>query len=83
MKKNYIKPSIIFESFSISTNIAAGCEGIVGNPTEGVCGIKLGPDTIFICGAEGSMCDMPSIEEGTHNTFCYHAPTEDHNLFNS
>ena len=38
MKREYTKPIIVFENFSMSTNIAAGCEHITNNHVENVCG---------------------------------------------
>ena len=42
MKKAYSKPDIVFEDFSLSTNIAAGCEENPSLYTETVntCGVK-------------------------------------------
>ena len=39
MKRNYTKPQIAFDDFTLTTNIAAGCGRIVDNPTNGTCGV--------------------------------------------
>lgn len=86
MKKVYNAPQVFFESFAMSTNIAGNCEGIVGNPSKGSCavegsgGINIFDGTITACffTPEGM-----GQEKDTWDGFCYHAPTEYNNLFNS
>lgn len=82
MKKEYIKPVIVFENFSLSTNIAAGCEGIVGNPSKDACAVT-GTGGIAIFNTELQGCNMEPFEEDSWDGFCYHVPTEYKNLFNS
>ena len=85
MKKEYSAPRIFFESFQMSTNIAGDCEGIVDNPTKGVCGVKGSVEglDLFVTGVSG--CVIPNEDSYTigSDTFCYHSPTEYNNLFNS
>ena len=88
MKKAYVKPEIVFESFLLSTSIAGNCESIVGNPSKNVCGIPDENDipgmNLFIGTVNG--CDIKVAEDeytDGNNTFCYHNPTEYNNLFNS
>lgn len=85
MKKEYVKPVIVFESFSLSTNIAADCDNIVGNQSEGSCavlgtgGIAIFNDLVHACStyppgdSSGDMWDK----------LCYHVPLEGSKLFNS
>ena len=86
MKKVYVKPEIVFESFTLSTNIAGDCERIVGNPSKGTCGVLgnvRGEDNIFastVGGVDG--CQIWN-DTDKHDGFCYHVPTESTNLFNS
>lgn len=81
MKKSYVKPEILFESFSLSTNIAGDCENIITNSTEGVCayettgGIATFTDSI-------NACDFTS-SDGKADGFCYHVPDGGPNIFNS
>lgn len=86
MKKTYVKPEIMFENFSLSTNIAGDCEGpAVGNPARGTCGIPgSGPNmNLFSEGIGGTNgCHIIS-EDSPNDEFCYHNPTEYNNLFNS
>ena len=82
MKKNYSKPEIVFEDFSLCTNIAAGCEVKLDTPTANSCGYQ--PEgltyTIFLEGMNG--CDR-KYPDGGYKGVCYHVPTEDNNLFAS
>lgn len=86
MRKTYSKPEIMFEDFTMSTSIAVGCEGIVGNPTKGSCAVltssgdKIFTSTVGECVFKPS--DMGSNDD-TWDGFCYHVPVEYNNLFNS
>ena len=81
MKKLYSKPEIMFEDFTLTENIAAGCEEKISTHTKGRChyestgGIRAFTESI-------SGCDFKP-DDGMWNGFCYHNPTEDANLFNS
>lgn len=82
MKKIYKKPEIMFEDFTLSTNIAAGCEVKVGNPSEGICGITTSdPNTTFFNTGIANCTYQPS--DGLYDGACYHAPYDTKNLFNS
>lgn len=83
MKKEYVKPIILFESFSLSTNIAADCENKTHLPAENQCGIWLeGVGNTFISGMTGCE-DFTLSEDDEYNGICYHTPTEGNNLFTS
>ena len=81
MKKVYEKPEIVFENFSLSTNIAAGCE--YTDPNH--------PDLFFsgmgYAFTSEANCGYPIPNEvggdGDFNGICYHVPSEIKNLFNS
>ena len=80
MKKIYSKPEIIFEDFSLSTSIAAGCELDTPLPSyEENCGYPTRGGIVFV---EGAQCTTHP-QDGMHNGFCYHVPVETSNLFNS
>ena len=87
MGKIYTKPDIVFESFSLSTSIAAGCEVKTNTPYAGTCGFKFGAVTVFITGVTGCTYKLPFERDNwvdeNGNAFCYHNPSEDSNLFNS
>ena len=86
MKKAYVKPEIMFENFSLSTNIAGDCEGIVGNASKGTCAV-LGTGDIAIFDGTVSACVFTPTDVGEKEDEwdgnCYHVPTEYNNLFNS
>lgn len=87
MKKVYSAPQILFESFTMSTNIAGTCESIVDTYAQGNCAIKgSGNIAIFAADMIGICKFTPGTfnqEEDTWDGFCYHVPTEYNNLFNS
>ena len=77
MKKSYSKPQIMFEDFSLSTNIAGDCDNKVGSPSEDQCGVEYDGDMIFSTTISG--CNVYPAED----LICYHNPSESSNLFNS
>ena len=84
MKKLYEKPEIVFECFSVSNNIAAGCEKIVGLPSVDVCGIPSStPGMSVFADVTGSSCTIPGNGSEGYDGYCYHNPSTDQNLFNS
>lgn len=86
MKKIYSKPEIVFESFTLSTNIAGDCDKKVTTYAKDACGITgSDPELVwFSFSADGSNCNAPGTgSEMTNDGFCYHNPSESNNLFNS
>ena len=74
----------MFEDFTISTNIAAGCELRTNNQTAGVCAytVKFGKETtnFFL----ESIAACTTVEsDGEYDGFCYHTPSEGNNIFAS
>ena len=82
MKSIYVSPEIMYEDFSLSTNIAAGCEVYVGTPSPGQCTIMLGPKPLFDSDNIGGICET-TPPPGKYDSACYHVPEENYNLFNS
>ena len=86
MKKEYMKPEIMFESFSLSQNIAAGCEKKINGPSAGNCGLEYVPNqTIFFDSMVG-VCNFPVVEGGDFEEFdqlCYNTVSDTANIFNS
>ena len=83
MKKAYSKPQIYFESFSLSQNIAAGCEVPVGDPRLEFTGLGFAfTDEDNNCGYK-----VPGQVggDGEYNGICYHVFTNEGkvNLHNS
>ena len=83
MKKQYTKPEIMFEDFSLTENIASGCEIIVPTPNGGTCGYKYegGNGSKMFTNSVGD-CDV-KVDDDEKNGFCYHDPISNNNLFNS
>jgi hypothetical protein len=79
-KKNYSKPDIFFEDFSLSTNIAAGCEWYPSNENPPYV-VEWGGDILL---QDKNVCSEV-IEDGKneYNNLCYHVPFENNNVFNS
>ena len=82
MKKVYSKPDIYYEDFSLSTNIAAGCEFKTDLQSQGSCGARWGNGIIFASQENG--CNR-IIEDNSasHDFLCYHNPNQTFNVFNS
>lgn len=89
MKKLYSKPAIVFEDFTLCTNIAAGCE-VTTNAVQNVCAYEVGRGSfakaVFTTAISG--CDYTEVvveDDGSpsYNGICYHVPTESNNLFTS
>ena len=79
MRKAYVKPEIMFESFTLSTNIAAGCEYKNGQHARGYCGYETRNGVVFTDDVQGCVYTQPD----TNDTLCYHVPNENNNIFNS
>lgn len=79
MKKIYTKPEILFEDFSLSTSITAGCAFKNHNYQEGVCGYTTRTGNIvFTQDVTGCV-----YTENDSDTLCYHVPNDDYDIFNS
>ena len=85
MKKAYVQPDIIFDSFSLSENVAtanANCTRNITNQYSGDCGLQYGNKVVFVQGAGG--CHFKVVDGSPmFNGLCYHIPTGDRRLFNS
>lgn len=84
MKKSYSAPDIVFESFSLSTSIAA-CD-IETNFSVGTCGYEVYPGfMIFSVGID--RCGVPIegeiFETSDGDAICYNNPSGLTNLFSS
>ena len=79
MKKTYVKPQILFDSFELSQDIAAGCEFKNGLQAQGACGYATRNGVVFVEGVEGCEYTQPD----TNDALCYHVPTENTNIFAS
>ena len=79
MKKAYSKPEIVFEDFSLSTNIAAGCEVFPEDNAQD-CGVRIGKFYYFVEGVTGCINE---VANGVHNEICYDIPNENNTVFMS
>ena len=86
MKKSYQKPQIMFEDFSVSTNIASGCEHIASAAPD-LCPVTLpwGSTTkvVFINESMGCKTTPAEKDSDQYNGVCYHVPYESNNVFTS
>ena len=92
--KKYTKPMIVFESFTLSTNIAGDCVAKADGQTSfyvSGCGI-MWPTTdlagniiveqLFAQGYVGCG-SFPAVDDRDNNTYCYDIPTGANPIFNS
>lgn len=83
MKKKYSKPEIMFESFTLSTNIAGGC--VQSTHEDQGCGrLFSNGEVVFMIDSTGCATKVVPDQDGDGmwGTYCYHNPTGQ-NLFNS
>jgi hypothetical protein len=84
MKKKYMKPEVMFESFTLSTNIAGDCgwtSNVVPSDQKAGCGYR-DPADRFGNVIFSSFCDTTD-DDGDHNGICYDVPAEGMQIFNS
>lgn len=79
MKLTYEAPEIMFEDFSLSSSIAAGCEFKTSLQGENQCGYMMEGDIVFASDISG--CKYKPADG--NDTVCYHNPTDTHNLYTS
>ena len=87
MKKRYEKPQIVFEDFTLSTNIAGDCGTIIDGQSLGNCALEgTGGINVFILGVfacEFTPTDMGFVNDDAYDGICYHVPIPSQSLFNS
>ncbi len=70
MRKKYVKPEAIFESFELSASIAAGCSPSgKAQLGQGDCAFKVGGSLLFT--AQVETCEEKITDGGQ---YCYHVP---------
>ena len=85
MRKKYTKPAIVFESFSMSTNLAGSCEFDV-NFAMDICPVEMSSgETVFTAEMATCMYTPQMFNQGPDmwNGFCYHIPVDTQNIFGS
>ncbi|MCQ2420187.1 MAG: hypothetical protein MJ118_03540 [Clostridia bacterium] len=80
MKKPYQKPVLMYESFELSTSIAAGCE-IISNADWMSCPVTVPGLNIIVFGSKSAGCVYESPEPDS--MVCYHVPKDECNVFSS
>lgn len=83
MKKPYNKPEILFDDFSLTTSITAGCEFKNGLHTEGSCGYDFGRSVGVVFSDSIEQCKYKANPDAEFNSLCYHNPGEYNDIFNS
>lgn len=74
MKKIYSKPSIVFESFMMSSSVANTCEDKLLSETA--CYYEVGWDKFYAVGIDGSECTADDVD-------CYHVAVRNPSIFGS
>lgn len=82
MKKEYCKPIVVFESFSMSTNIAGDCEYKTNIPSRNTCAYYSSGGIALFTATMVNVCDF-TPSDGKGDGFCYHIPEGGPNIFNS
>ena len=77
MKKTYVKPQIAYESFQLSTSIAASCALFGTNLAQYICPVE-DPDTGLTI-----FTDLCQVVPANGMTPCYDVPSENWNVFSS
>lgn len=80
MKKSYSKPVIRFESLSIGSFSSSECEGIA-NFASGLCSVTIDIGFEIEIFQLESVC--PWCTPDVNDMVCYHAPSENNNVFTS
>ena len=88
MKKAYMKPEIMFESFVSSTNIAGNCKLIISGHALDMCPLEqydeLLDETWYIFTGKMQACTTNDGDDTAdyYNQICYHVPVGE-STFNS
>ena len=84
MKKAYVKPDIMFESFMLCTNIATGCEHVANHAMD-ACSYEVEvTDMIsYFYFADNVSACLEKKQDGEYNGICYHNPSSLNNVFTS
>ncbi len=79
MKKSYCKPQITFESFQLSTSIAATCALLGSNLAQYVCPVTDQETGWTFFADSNSLCDTVPA----NGSICYDVPVASWNVMNS
>ena len=82
MKREYSQPDIMYEDFSLSAGIAAGCEKIINTNQSNQCAMKFGDLMLFVSSVQA--CYDPVVDGSEkYDGLCYHVSIDAKNIFNS
>lgn len=74
----------MFENFSLSTNISAGCEEITNLMNEAqACGFLPPRWTGGVIFNDEAYGNCESVPTDKYDSLCYHVPSDSYNLFTS
>ncbi|MGN1349195.1 MAG: hypothetical protein ACI4VI_09650 [Acutalibacteraceae bacterium] len=80
MKKLYQSPQILFESFELSSSVAAGCGAIAKPNAAYMCPVK-DPEIGLTIFTKETDCQLTS--PGYYDRVCYNIPLENNSVFTS
>lgn len=80
MKKTYVKPALGFETLSVGGTVSSSCEGIA-NFAVGLCSITIDVGFEMNIYQDPTICDYTG--PGIDDMICYHAPSDNNNVFTS
>lgn len=91
MKKEYIKPGIIIEDFTISQSISAGCGAHPGGNSTGkpnhwnktTCGWQVGNGIVLWLDELANPCTEGNEENEIVSGICYNNPEGGNSIFSS
>ncbi len=80
MKQSYVKPTVSFEKLSVGAPIASSCEGIA-NFAAGLCSVTIDVGFEIEIFQTADICEYhgPDVDD----MVCYHAPSDNNNIFTS
>ena len=81
MKKVYVKPTISFESFKMSSSIAGNCDLDANMANENSCGYDIGGGAVIFTTLESGCLFVSS--DGTEFGVCYDVPIGSPKVFAS
>lgn len=79
MKRAYQRPIVCFQNFALSNQVSSGCEGIA-NSVEFQCSVLI-PEFGYEVFNSENIC--PVSPPGVDDYICFHAPTDENNVYSS
>lgn len=79
MKRAYQRPIVCFQNFALSNQVSSGCEGIA-NSVEFQCSVRI-PELGYDVFNSENICSV--CPPGVDDRICFHAPTDENNVYSS